>query len=106
MKVHVRAKRYALLLAARDSDYVKKVYGGYFNVFVSAFAEEGNSAVSLALSGLHSKRKTNCHSYNVLVKSRGFRETSRGTVGSVQGGGRGVPGDERAGQVRWLRREW
>ncbi|XP_044470844.1 gamma-glutamyl peptidase 5-like [Mangifera indica] len=34
-------KRYALLLAARDSDYVKKVYGGYFNVFVAAFEEEG-----------------------------------------------------------------
>ncbi|KAK6235986.1 Glutamine amidotransferase - like 4 [Theobroma cacao] len=34
-------KRYALLLAARDSDYVKKEYGGYFNVFVAAFGEEG-----------------------------------------------------------------
>ncbi|OWM89978.1 hypothetical protein CDL15_Pgr012615 [Punica granatum] len=41
MKVYSQVKRYALLLAARDSDYVKKVYGGYFNVFVSAFAEEG-----------------------------------------------------------------
>lgn len=34
-------KRYALLLAARDSEYVKKVYGGYFNVFLGAFGEEG-----------------------------------------------------------------
>ncbi|KAI3444069.1 hypothetical protein Pfo_000734 [Paulownia fortunei] len=34
-------KRYALLLAARDSDYVKKVYGGYFNVFVEALGDEG-----------------------------------------------------------------
>ncbi|XP_010268445.1 PREDICTED: gamma-glutamyl peptidase 3-like [Nelumbo nucifera] len=34
-------KRYALLMAAKDSDYVKKVYGGYFNVFVNAFGEEG-----------------------------------------------------------------
>lgn len=33
-------RRYALLLAARDSEYVKKVYGGYFNVFVAAFGEE------------------------------------------------------------------
>ncbi|KAK4754960.1 hypothetical protein SAY87_008717 [Trapa incisa] len=42
MKVLLPAcRRYALLLAARDSDYVKKVYGGYFNVFVSAFGEEG-----------------------------------------------------------------
>ncbi|XBH92311.1 hypothetical protein VPH35_083464 [Triticum aestivum] len=32
-----RSRRYALLLAARDSEYVLKVYGGYFNVFVSAF---------------------------------------------------------------------
>ncbi|KAB2600313.1 glutamine amidotransferase YLR126C [Pyrus ussuriensis x Pyrus communis] len=36
-----RSGSYALLLAARDSDYVKKVYGGYFNVFVAAFGEEG-----------------------------------------------------------------
>ncbi|XVF47854.1 hypothetical protein PTKIN_Ptkin03bG0143800 [Pterospermum kingtungense] len=34
-------KRYALLQAARDSDYVIKVYGGYFNVYVGAFGEEG-----------------------------------------------------------------
>ncbi|KAM7266929.1 hypothetical protein ACFE04_009095 [Oxalis oulophora] len=34
-------KRYALLMAARDSDYVKKVYGGYFEVFLAAFGEEG-----------------------------------------------------------------
>ncbi|XP_059637008.1 gamma-glutamyl peptidase 5-like [Cornus florida] len=34
-------KRYALLLAANDSEYVKEVYGGYFNVFVAAFGEEG-----------------------------------------------------------------
>ncbi|KAJ8751033.1 hypothetical protein K2173_016214 [Erythroxylum novogranatense] len=42
MKVtEAEEKRYALLLAARDSDYVKKVYGGYFDVFVEAFGEEG-----------------------------------------------------------------
>lgn len=35
-------KRFGLLLAARDSDYAKKVYGGYFNVFVAAFGEEGD----------------------------------------------------------------
>ncbi|XP_010268449.1 PREDICTED: gamma-glutamyl peptidase 5-like [Nelumbo nucifera] len=40
MKV-IGEKRYALLLAAKDSDYVKKVYGGYFNVFVDAFGGEG-----------------------------------------------------------------
>ncbi|XP_051131137.1 gamma-glutamyl peptidase 5-like [Andrographis paniculata] len=33
-------KRYALLLAARDSDYVNKLYGGYFNVFVDTFGEK------------------------------------------------------------------
>ncbi|XP_050374281.1 gamma-glutamyl peptidase 3-like [Argentina anserina] len=36
-----RERRYALLLAAKDSEYVKKMYGGYFNVFVAAFGEEG-----------------------------------------------------------------
>ncbi|XP_065851240.1 gamma-glutamyl peptidase 5-like [Euphorbia lathyris] len=40
-KVNGEQKRYALLLAARDSDYVKEVYGGYFNVFIAAFEEEG-----------------------------------------------------------------
>ncbi|KAI4381075.1 hypothetical protein MLD38_007189 [Melastoma candidum] len=42
MKV-TNTRRFALLLAARDSEYVKKVYGGYFNVFVAAFGEEGES---------------------------------------------------------------
>lgn len=36
-------KRFALLLAARDSEYVIDKYGGYFNVFVSAFGEEDES---------------------------------------------------------------
>lgn len=36
-----KKKRYALFLAARDSDYVKKVYGGYFAVFKLAFEEDG-----------------------------------------------------------------
>uniref|UniRef100_A0A7N1A4D5 Glutamine amidotransferase domain-containing protein n=1 Tax=Kalanchoe fedtschenkoi TaxID=63787 RepID=A0A7N1A4D5_KALFE len=34
-------KRFALLLAVRDSEYVKRVYGVYFNVFTSAFGREG-----------------------------------------------------------------
>ncbi|KAI4344335.1 hypothetical protein L6164_011573 [Bauhinia variegata] len=33
-------RRYGLLQAGKDSDYVKKVYGGYFNVYVEAFGEE------------------------------------------------------------------
>ncbi|KAK7329890.1 hypothetical protein VNO77_24071 [Canavalia gladiata] len=37
------SKRYALLQAAKDSDYVKKVYGGYYNVYVEAFGEEGDT---------------------------------------------------------------
>lgn len=40
MKVEIRERRYALLLAAKDSEHVKKVYGGYFNVFVAAFGDE------------------------------------------------------------------
>ncbi|KAG9156742.1 hypothetical protein Leryth_020918 [Lithospermum erythrorhizon] len=34
-------RKFGLLLACKDSDYVKKMYGGYFNVFVQALAEEG-----------------------------------------------------------------
>lgn len=35
-------RRYALLQAARDSEYVKKMYGGYLNVYVAAFGEQGD----------------------------------------------------------------
>ncbi|KAL5699129.1 glucosinolate gamma-glutamyl hydrolase [Ranunculus cassubicifolius] len=41
MKITGQERRFALLLACKDSDYVKKQYGGYFNVFVNAFGEEG-----------------------------------------------------------------
>lgn len=37
-----RRRRYALLLAARDSDYVRKVYGGYLEVFIRAFGDDGD----------------------------------------------------------------
>ncbi|KAF3571314.1 hypothetical protein F2Q69_00062739 [Brassica cretica] len=37
----VEQKRFALFLATCDSTFVKKTYGGYFNVFVSTFSEEG-----------------------------------------------------------------
>ncbi|XP_010447701.1 PREDICTED: gamma-glutamyl peptidase 2-like [Camelina sativa] len=34
-------RRYALFQATPDSEFVKETYGGYFNVFVSAFGDEG-----------------------------------------------------------------
>lgn len=34
-------RRYALLQAAKDSDYVKKFHGGYLNVFAAALGGEG-----------------------------------------------------------------
>lgn len=34
-------KRFAVLLCAEDSEYVKKFYGGYFKVFVELLGEEG-----------------------------------------------------------------
>ncbi|KAL4281444.1 hypothetical protein GQ457_03G003960 [Hibiscus cannabinus] len=36
-------KRFAVLLCAEDSDYVKKMYGGYYGVFVEMLAEEGET---------------------------------------------------------------
>ncbi|XP_059443301.1 gamma-glutamyl peptidase 5-like [Corylus avellana] len=36
-------KRFCVLLCAEDSDYVKKMYGGYFGVFVRMLAEEGET---------------------------------------------------------------
>ncbi|KAH1117220.1 hypothetical protein AAZX31_17G068600 [Glycine max] len=39
----ISSRRYALLLAVNDSEYVKKAYGGYYNVYVEAFGEEGDT---------------------------------------------------------------
>ncbi|KAF5191259.1 Gamma-glutamyl peptidase [Thalictrum thalictroides] len=36
-------KRFAVLLCAQDSEYVKKKYGGYYGVFVNLLSEEGES---------------------------------------------------------------
>ncbi|CAI9104137.1 OLC1v1002758C1 [Oldenlandia corymbosa var. corymbosa] len=36
-------KRFAVLLCAEDSEYVKKMYGGYFGVFVRMLGEEGET---------------------------------------------------------------
>lgn len=40
MMIEGEKKRFGLLLAAKDSDYVKKLYGGYFHVFVDALGDE------------------------------------------------------------------
>ncbi|KAL6846176.1 hypothetical protein ACP4OV_023624 [Aristida adscensionis] len=37
------SRRYALLMAAHDSEYVLKKYGGYLNVFVAAFGDAGEA---------------------------------------------------------------
>lgn len=39
----MEGKKFAVLLCAEDSEYVKKKYGGYFGVFVRMLAEEGES---------------------------------------------------------------
>ncbi|PKA60985.1 hypothetical protein AXF42_Ash019974 [Apostasia shenzhenica] len=36
-------KRFAVLLCAEDSEYVKKVHGGYLKVFMALLAEEGET---------------------------------------------------------------
>ncbi|KAK6135469.1 hypothetical protein DH2020_030794 [Rehmannia glutinosa] len=36
-------QKFAVLLCAEDSDYVKKVYGGYYGVFVRMLKEEGEN---------------------------------------------------------------
>ncbi|CAL5213562.1 unnamed protein product [Lathyrus oleraceus] len=40
-KMGVSGKRFGVLLCADDSDYVKKMYGGYFGVFVKMLEEDG-----------------------------------------------------------------
>ncbi|GJM98752.1 hypothetical protein PR202_ga15789 [Eleusine coracana subsp. coracana] len=37
-----KSRQFALLMAARDSEYVLKRYGGYRNVFVAAFGDAGS----------------------------------------------------------------
>nr|GEW77693.1 gamma-glutamyl peptidase 5-like [Tanacetum cinerariifolium] len=43
MEESVVTKRFAVLLCAEDSDYVKKKYNGYYGVFVRMLAEEGET---------------------------------------------------------------
>lgn len=38
-----KKKRFAVLLCAEDSEFVKKKYGGYFGVFVGMLGEEGEA---------------------------------------------------------------
>ncbi|KAL6656042.1 hypothetical protein ACP70R_006868 [Stipagrostis hirtigluma subsp. patula] len=38
-----KSRRYALLMAAHDSEYVLKKYSGYLNVFVAAFGDAGDT---------------------------------------------------------------
>lgn len=35
--------RFALIMATKDSDYVKKKKGGYYNVYVEALMDEGET---------------------------------------------------------------
>lgn len=43
MKGGKKGKKFAVLLCAEDSEYVKKKYGGYFGVFVRMLGEEGET---------------------------------------------------------------
>ncbi|KAH7661945.1 putative glutamine synthetase protein [Dioscorea alata] len=38
--MEIKMKRYAVLLCAEDSEYIKKVHGGYFQVFKSLLGDE------------------------------------------------------------------
>lgn len=40
---HNNNKKFGILLCAEDTDYVKKMYGGYFGVFVRMLEEEGET---------------------------------------------------------------
>jgi glucosinolate gamma-glutamyl hydrolase len=40
IEVEKRSKTYGVLLCAEDSEFVKKAYGGYFEVFTGLLAEE------------------------------------------------------------------
>lgn len=42
-KVKMVGKKFGVLLCADDSEYVKKMYGGYFGVFVKMLAEYGET---------------------------------------------------------------
>lgn len=44
LKMEIKMKRYAVLLCAEDSEYIKKVHGGYFQVFKSLLGDEDQGA--------------------------------------------------------------
>lgn len=43
MEMEGKSKKYGVLLCAEDTEYVKKVYGGYFGVFARMLEEEGET---------------------------------------------------------------
>ncbi|KAK7265202.1 hypothetical protein RJT34_32818 [Clitoria ternatea] len=42
MMIYSESRRFALLQAVHDSEYVERVYGGYYNLYVEAFGNEGD----------------------------------------------------------------
>lgn len=64
-------KRFALLLCAEDSEYVKKVYGGYFEVYVELLGNEGErwDLYRAALGGLPAEEDLDAYDGFVITGS-------------------------------------
>ncbi|CAN0912242.1 Gamma-glutamyl peptidase 5 [Linum grandiflorum] len=69
IKGEKKNKVYGLLMAARDSEYVKKVYGGYLNVFVAAFGEEGDTWDLFRVVDGEFPHMEHLHNYDAFVIS-------------------------------------
>lgn len=62
-------RRFALLQAAADSDYVKKVHGGYLNVFAAALGGEGERWEVFHVVGGEFPEPADLHKYQGFVVS-------------------------------------
>lgn len=60
-------KRFAVLLCAEDSEYVKKTYGGYFGVFVRMLGEEGENWDVYRVSGNEFPKEEDIGMYDGFV---------------------------------------
>ncbi|KAH9622166.1 hypothetical protein KSS87_017024 [Heliosperma pusillum] len=62
-----KGKKYAVLLCAEDSEYVKKKYGGYFGVFVRMLREEGELWSVFRVAGNEFPDEKEIESYDGFV---------------------------------------
>ncbi|CAO2815765.1 unnamed protein product [Amaranthus hypochondriacus] len=90
-----KGKKFAVLLCAEDSEYVKKKYGGYFGVFVRMLGEEGSC------SDAHSNHLWIIRLLNLLITLDSFNKKVLGICFGHQILGRSLGGKIGRASTGW-----